>query len=149
MSIQIENRKKSKEERNREFMPQINVIVNKKMIKSILILEDDLTRIDWFHKTLDDEFKVTYTDYADTAKYLLNHNKYDLIFLDHDLGGKVYVSTADENTGSRVADEIEKLKLTTPTIIHSWNPAGVDYMANKIPHANPIPFGTFSIEIIN
>lgn len=53
-----------------------------------------------------------------------------------------------ENTGSRVAEEIEKLGIKVPTIIHSYNPYGVKYMMSKIKHANALPFRTFTIDIV-
>lgn len=125
------------------------VKIDKKYIKTILILEDDIERISWFHKILDGHFKVTYVDNAIDAIYLLNKNNYDFLMLDHDLGGEQMVDIKDENTGSRVADEIKKLGINVPTIIHSYNPNGVDNMLDLLPHAKALPFKTFDIEIIN
>lgn len=55
--------------------------------------------------------------------------KWDLIFLDHDLGGQTYVDTNSEDCGMRVADWIEEhpecLTDVAAVFVHSLNhPAG-------------------------
>lgn len=128
----------------------INIIIDRKIIKNICILEDDLTRILWFKNTFS-EFNIhlfeTSNEMIDYIKY--NHNKIDFFLLDHDLGGKQMESIYAENTGSRVADEIYKLGIDTPTVIHTWNEPGAQYMKSKIKNSTAIPFGMFKIEIIN
>lgn len=130
-------------------MMQINI--NKNVIKNIFILEDNEFRIEWFKKTLGNDFNLTFSDKVNETKYLLNHNKYDILFLDHDLDGKQWVEITDENTGSRVAEEIKKLNLNVPIVIHSWNSIGVRNMTNIL---SPIKcicarFSEFLIKIID
>jgi hypothetical protein len=54
---------------------------------------------------------------------------YDLILLDHDLGGQVYVNSDEENTGfqfCRFLTEPARFESLNDTefVVHSWNPAG-------------------------
>ncbi|MCX6159226.1 MAG: response regulator [Ignavibacteriae bacterium] len=148
MDIKIENTSPNIKYNNSNYILNTKTIINNNVIKSILIVEDDPDRMSWFIENLKDNYIVTHTDNAKTAKYLLKHKKYDMMFLDHDLGGEQMASIADENTGSRVADEIYALDIKVPVILHSHNPIGVKYMLNKLDHAKALPFGTFTIETI-
>ena len=65
---------------------------------NIFILEDDIVRIAWFKKEFKQDTLTINTD-AEPAKKILKKQKFDLIFLDHDLGGEVYVSSDNANTG--------------------------------------------------
>lgn len=62
----------------------------------------------------------------------LKNNKYDVVFLDHDLGGKEMVSSfSDEETGCTVAKWISENKPEIPVVVcHSLNPGGADNMAS-------------------
>jgi len=98
----------------------------------ILFLDDDRIRHLKF-KSLLRGFKHT-IDYVYDAKScieLLNSNTYDMVFLDHDLGGEIYV-TKTENTGYEVAlyiaNELYGTNIPDIIIIHSYNPAGVERM---------------------
>lgn len=124
------------------------ITLDTKKVYNIFVLEDDITRIKWFSRELNGKFKITYTDKAETAIYLLNNNKYDIMFLDHDLGGEQMVDVKEFNTGSTVAEEINKLKIDVPVILHSFNVTGLANMKRLIPHAEILPFGTFKFEII-
>ena len=103
----------------------------------VFVLEDDSHRIE--------EFKKRFTErnwesvFTDTAKEAIEHlitTKFDLIFLDHDLGGQVYVSEDNENTGSAVVRAItkdsEKTNMDTPIIIHSLNTPAASSMAKNL-----------------
>ena len=96
----------------------------------VFILEDDLERIKWFREELGQRnIKFDLTDNAETAKVLLEENKYDTIFLDHDLGGQVYVNSNEPNTGYQVAKMIHTTKnKDAEIIIHSWNSVGAENM---------------------
>jgi len=67
----------------------------------ILILEDDQNRIDIFKKNLAGHD----VDVVETAKgaidFLVGFD-YDVVFLDHDLGGEQWVDAGNKNTGSEV-----------------------------------------------
>lgn len=91
------------------------------MTQKILILEDDLERITWFYDKLKDD-EVTIVNNAQMAKSALYSVKFDLIFLDHDLGGEAFVNSEHPNTGWQVAKEIPHTpNHGTNVFIHSWN----------------------------
>ena len=103
----------------------------------IFILEDDPERIVWFKANLDTD-NLDITDLAEKGMELLHENKYDIVFLDHDLGGEVFVDSNMFNTGHTVAKMIHETKnKVTPVVIHSWNSNGAQNMkwalsANKV-----------------
>ena len=73
----------------------------------------------------------------------LKNQTYDLIFLDHDLGGKVYEEINGYNTGSLLARIISEEKIylhNAKIIVHSLNPDGSKYMVSKIKDSFAIPF---------
>lgn len=119
----------------------------------ILILEDNFERIEQFKERIF-EFKdknniqvlTTITDSAKDCIILLKNNEYNLVFLDHDLGGEVYVDTDNKNTGSEVARFLAEknsyylnMHKKTKFIIHSFNPSGVKNMLNLIKNSSYIP----------
>lgn len=107
----------------------------------IFILEDDPSRISWFAST----YKTALiSDNAEGAKRILEGRKWDIVFLDHDLGGKVFVNEKDTNTGSEVVRWVIENKVEIDRIIiHSLNWAAsknmlyslreAGYIAVKIP----------------
>jgi CheY-like chemotaxis protein len=115
----------------------------------ILVLEDDPNRITLFKKWFKDH-DMDMTDQADQAKMFLDAKIYDVIFLDHDLDGRVYVDSNEKNTGYQVAEHMPKsLNTTTRTIVHSHNSAGAKKMISVIgSNATHGPFGTFDQTII-
>ena len=121
-------------------------------MKRVLLLEDDQERIDWFVGEFEKyNFTYDWTDSAETAKKLVHDNKYHMIFLDHDLGGKQMVPSKDPNTGYQVAKDIPKtVNRDSRIIIHSWNPVGAQKMfevlkKTKCPKVVKVAFGCFSI----
>lgn len=109
----------------------------------ILIVEDDFTRIKMFKSWLIG-FDYDVCEDADPAIEKVNNEKYDLIFLDHDLGGRVFVDSNDKNTGYQVAKAIvNSINKDSFVIIHSLNPVGAEKMANILPNSMKRQFGTF------
>ena len=111
----------------------------------ILVLEDDIERIRQFRnsfKSLTGIKEIHYCDMASNCVELLKKEKYGLIFLDHDLGGEMFVDTQNKNTGSEVARWIEQNPLENgqQVIIHTANPAGAKYMTQLIKNSVHIPF---------
>ncbi len=122
----------------------------------ILILEDDgqeVKRIPQFQQRIlelnmklqDAGLETATMTHVETAKEcidLLNQERFDLVFLDHDLGGQVYVNTNREDTGSEVARWIssnsDKMK-NVQVIIHSFNVVGAKYMTELIPGSVYVP----------
>lgn len=103
------------------------------MSLKILILEDDKNRIVTFRDKLSRHTLVFVKTAADAIALIQGEAEagaaFDVIFLDHDLGGQTFVSTADENTGSEVVRWMITYSgvLQHPyVIIHSMNfPAAI------------------------
>jgi len=99
------------------------------MKESIFILEDNLERIRVFKRDLPIKYpraEIVITDQAEEAiKILKPESHWDIILLDHDLGGKIFVNSSDPNTGYQVAKHIKKVGITyNQCITHTQNPAG-------------------------
>lgn len=122
----------------------------------VLVLEDDPNRIHKFRRDLIGVTSVEYAQTAAHAKQLLTTRDYDLIFLDHDLGGDTYVDSTEENTGAEVARFLARLEQwqdpkTTVVVCHSLNPDGRKYMITTLRNAgfsqvHDIPFTELELE---
>jgi CheY-like chemotaxis protein len=110
----------------------------------ILVLEDNQERIDKFRHELRGH-KVFVATNAEIGIGLATIQKYDLIFLDHDLG-----SEDSDNNGYRVAQAIanEKLQNGAIIILHSCNPCGTNRMKNVLPEALVIPYTLLNIQAV-
>jgi len=117
---------------------------------NIFILEDDPRRKEVFKEWFKNEDFIIVED-ADAAIELLSKNKYDFIFLDHDLDGRVYVDSKEHNTGYTVAEAISgTLNKTTRVVIHSHNTVGAALMLSVLSEnkAEYMPFGSFDENIL-
>jgi len=109
----------------------------------VMILEDDSGRINQFKSIL--ELQVQDVSYhleaEDFIKQLSKETRVDLMLLDHDLGGRVYVDMEEKNTGSEVVRYIvghkdeEKFK-STKIIVHSYNTVAARYMVDLLRHCD-------------
>jgi CheY-like chemotaxis protein len=111
----------------------------------IFILEDEKNRIDWFKENLKNLFfdLTIATSYDEGIKLFSLKEKYDLILLDHDLGGRMYVDSNDENTGFNFCNYLIEKNVAAPVIIHSMNTVGAlkmeellssnDFIVSKLP----------------
>lgn len=112
----------------------------------IFILEDNKYRMEKFRREL-----IGHTiDHAETVQdgtSMVTFNKYDLLFLDHDLGGEQMVNSSHKNTGYQLAEFIASFtpNKETPCIVHSCNPAGSDNIVRVLPHAIKHPFPSLDI----
>lgn len=100
----------------------------------ILILEDDVHRVRKFHWKLVNH-TLTVFDNANAFKAFLkeNHESIDVILLDHDLEGRQFVPSSEENTGYAVAKFIKEAGYKfQQIIIHSMNPYGAEAMYNVL-----------------
>lgn len=98
----------------------------------LLILEDDPSRVHEFYKMFEDHSLVVVNTAADAISFL-STSKFNAIFLDHDLGGKTYVDSDNENTGYQVAKMLSvSINRHTPVVIHSWNGVGAKRMLNAL-----------------
>ena len=106
---------------------------------NILILEDDPKRVKKFNQLLH-KHNVVVTDKVDECIKLLKTRRWNALFLDHDLDGKVYVPSGP-GTGYEVACWLEKHTDRMPTriIVHSYNGAGADKMLQALPRATYEP----------
>lgn len=99
----------------------------------ILILEDDANRISGFAQAYHNTpFTIFITDQVDQCIEILQKHPVQLAYLDHDLGGKVFVDSDKEPTGLHVAEWIARNPDRAPRMcfIHSLNPSGARAMSN-------------------
>jgi len=94
----------------------------------IFILEDNKDRIKWFKKTFKG-CKLYVTKDVDKALSILMSNKFDAIFLDHDLDEFDISKTGRELTRQMKKKRIASL---TPVVLHTKNPLGRRKMARHL-----------------
>jgi CheY-like chemotaxis protein len=111
-------------------------------VKRFLILEDCPERCAAFARNLiGTQFAITSS--SKTCIDLLRKNTYDCLFLDHDLGGEVFVPHGcGRETGHDVAAWLADNPSRKPEIIviHTLNPVGAANMYALLPTSNVIPF---------
>lgn len=118
----------------------------------IFILEDDSQRNRLFREAL------FYTDATFTTSYGEARNAfvppYDILFLDHDLGGEQMVGSDIENTGATFARWMPAWSgegFPPTVIVHSYNPSGAQTMhaelVKKGYDVHVIPFGKTVLDI--
>ena len=95
----------------------------------IFILEDNSNRNAFFREVLPVKFPDAliemHEDAESAIKALDKDTHYDVILLDHDLGGRVFVKSSDPNTGYQVAKHIKENNISYgQCITHTQNPAG-------------------------
>ncbi len=108
---------------------------------NILVLEDEPSRIEWFRKFTEGH-RADFVDDAKTAIIAIHRLKYDVILLDHDLDGRVYVPSDEPNTGFQVAKAIPgTINRDTVIVIHSHNDTGTKKMASVLKNGfHHLPF---------
>lgn len=112
---------------------------------TIFFLEDSLDRYAKFFKWIETKAEkpniTSATDAEEAIKILEESDHFDVIFLDHDLGGRIFVDSSEDNTGYQVAKFIKQKGITyNQLIIHSQNPQGANNMKNILPDGQIIPF---------
>jgi len=103
------------------------------MMTKIFVLEDSLTRIDWFQSKWGID-NVIFTDNPISALNILNSNvHFDVIFLDHDLGGGPYERGVNGD-GIDLANWMaeQKIHCDTPIVVHSLNVPGSENIMNAL-----------------
>ncbi len=112
----------------------------------IFILEDNKHRMVKFRRELIGH-NIDHAETVEEGTSLVVNNKYDLLFLDHDLGGEEFVDSFANNTGYKLAEFIASFTKNkeTPCVIHSCNPAGADNILRVLPHAIKLPFISLDI----
>lgn len=111
----------------------------------IFILEDSQERIKQFNRAFIGH-ELFITDNATVAINKLKSQKFDLIFLDHDLNG-LQMEWREDNNGLMVAREIPSTKnCDSMTIIHSCNTPAAIAMKGFLPHAHRISFVMLNLD---
>ena len=92
---------------------------------------------------------VEWASSAAEAKRQLAMRHWDVVCLDHDLGGKTFVDS-DENSGFEVAKVIgnDPSYNDQTVFVHSWNPDGARNMCNALMNYAYIPFSKDYCEIV-
>lgn len=107
---------------------------------NILVLEDDADRAKKFRRKFIGH-AVDVVDTVEAAISRLQKKNVDALFLDHDLGGKVFVPSGP-GTGYAVACWLEENPEFIPSAVylHSLNPSGRRMMRLALPMAEEAPF---------
>lgn len=92
---------------------------------NIFVLEDNGGRVlDFSFKYL--KHNLVVCNNAEVAIAILKIMKFDLIYLDHDLEGNVYVPSGFPNTGYNVAANLANgCNVNTPVVLHTHNEIAV------------------------
>lgn len=107
---------------------------------NILILEDAEERNRKFRNNLQG-CRVEIVDNVERCINLLYTYEWDILFLDHDLGHKVF-TPSNKESGYGVACWLETNPKWKPktVVIHSLNPLGVKKIKQALPEAIVCPF---------
>lgn len=106
------------------------------MSQKILILDDDKSRHQQFSKKYQSE-TLTHVHTSHDCIRVLEKHKFDYVFLDHDLDGKI-MEPSGPGTGFEVAEWIANNPERQPSqmvILHSLNPDGRTNMRNILESA--------------
>ncbi len=104
---------------------------------AVLLLDDDTRRHRWFVKRFGGDY-LDIAENVDDAKQFLTENKYDAIFLDHDLLPHHYESNDHDdfaNTGYAIAEwlfEKKDLQRAATIIVHTRNADAAIPMVQKL-----------------
>lgn len=108
----------------------------------VFILEDSEDRMVEFRKRFKDKALITHSDKVEEAKKLFSEEEFwDLILLDHDLGGEAYVNSNHPNTGAAFCRWLAKkneVKYPSQIVIHSANQIGAKEMAKTLREAQMV-----------
>jgi len=114
----------------------------------VFILEDNQERINIFRKYVKCEELVFATSYFE-AKTLWRDKYFDVVFLDHDLGGQTQADCLREpNTGCRFAREHAESLFSCLVFVHSMNMHGRREIS-LITNGSEVPFVCINWENLN
>lgn len=99
----------------------------------ILILEDNQTRIEKFKELFKYHDIYLYSD-VESAKEACKCMDFDVLWLDHDLNGKIWEDSSEENSGFQFVKWLvdNGLQKNSLNYIHSMNPIGANKMLNYL-----------------
>jgi hypothetical protein len=103
----------------------------------ILLLEDSLNRIEKFKQLFKNQ-KLFISDNIKDAQITCKLNEFPVMFLDHDLGNRIWVDSNEENTGYQFVKWLTENQLQKNSLIyiHSMNPIGANKMLNLLKDNN-------------
>jgi hypothetical protein len=123
----------------------------------VFLLDDDTRRHDWFAKRFEGDHLDIAEDVAGAREFLVA-NRYDAIFLDHDLLPEHYHAeeTDDENTGYAIALWLAsrpELQRASTIMVHTRNADGAIRMVEELRRsgrqAEYVPFPLLAQKIKN
>lgn len=99
----------------------------------VFILEDNQERIKKFKELFKNQELFIFDNVEDALKSC-QKNEFNVMFLDHDLGGEIWVDSHKENTGYKFVYRLiwNNLQKNTLIYIHSMNPIGANKMLNLL-----------------
>jgi hypothetical protein len=99
----------------------------------IFVLEDDEARQNWFLKRFFGKARVEFAATAEAGVLLLRSERYDAIFLDHDLTPEHSAGMWDDDTGYVVAQFLAaNPQRGAAVVVHSMNPSGSQRMVDAL-----------------
>lgn len=107
----------------------------------MLILDDDKVRHIQFNQKYNKQGNVLcHVETVEACIQKLQEETWDVVCLDHDLGGKTYIKSG-KGTGFEVAEWLANNPDKKPyqIVIHSYNPAGRKNMMDVLPEAIEAP----------
>jgi len=111
----------------------------------ILILEDSYERINLFKRYFGKKHELYFFDQVEDAKKAIETlGPFRVIFLDHDLDGRIYVDSEEENTGYQLAKYLAEKNVDADIYIHTMNSYGAAKMKEELPRARRVMFDEIS-----
>lgn len=109
----------------------------------VFVLDDTQDRLDWFRKRMP---QMREAKTAREAMEILAAEKFDMVFLDHDLSFlDAGFPERQFDNGKEVARYLAITKFAGKVVIHSKNEDGVKAMKKSLPHADVARFDDFEI----
>jgi DNA-binding LytR/AlgR family response regulator len=103
---------------------------------NVFILDDDPNRVSWFRRALIG-YHIDFAANVADSLLMLRNCEYDIIFLDHDLGGPF--TPGDDGDGIDVAKVMvaEMLQRNAVIFVHSCNPIGTNDIVSTLKETHP------------
>lgn len=108
--------------------------------RKILILEDSQARINTFKEKFKKDDVYYFDNVAEAIEAFELLGPFDILLLDHDLDGLIFVPSDNKNTGYQFARFLAQKDVKSQIIIHSMNPIGAKNMKALLPQADVLPF---------
>lgn len=113
--------------------PQQISTAAKKRIRNILFLDDDSKRTEVAIKRYSQDNLYETSTAEQTIDLFKAEDFWDIISLDHDLGGEVYVNSVRKDCGMEVVRYMCTFVIPVRVvIIHTWNEQAAEVMSQKL-----------------